>query len=97
VNFVKSGIDIVFCPFCTGGYLCHKRVEVFERSCEDSSFGITMTLNEGNVTVGTDAETGNPSSRRSGIRIRFWCEECHSSPALVLYQQKGNTITEWET
>jgi hypothetical protein len=38
---------------------------------------------------------GNPSSRRGGVAIRFWCEGCDSAPELTLEQHKGETHLHW--
>ena len=39
--------------------------------------------------------SGNPSSRRHGLVIRFWCEHCSSRPELVVAQHKGAEFCEW--
>jgi hypothetical protein len=39
----------------------------------------------------------NPSSRRGGIAIRFWCEGCPFISELTLAQHKGSTEVEWPT
>ena len=38
----------------------------------------------------------NPSARRYGLRIFFWCEHCCAVPVLNIYQHKGNTFLRWE-
>ena len=46
------------------------------------------------VAVGTDQQQ-NPSPRRDGVAIRFWCEACPATPVLNVIQHKGDTIIEW--
>jgi hypothetical protein len=49
-----------------------------------------------NIT-GAQAERGNPSSRRNGVVIRFWCEDCDVISELTLEQHKGNTLLRWRS
>ena len=46
------------------------------------------------VAVGTD-QAENPSPRRDGVAIQFWCEACPSTPVLHIYQHKGDTMINW--
>lgn len=46
------------------------------------------------VAVGTDQQD-NPSARRDGVAIHFWCEACPAHPVLHVVQHKGDTIIEW--
>ena len=39
--------------------------------------------------------SGNPSSRRHGTVIRFWCENCHVRSELCISQHKGSEYLEW--
>ena len=39
--------------------------------------------------------SGNPSGRRHGMTIRFYCELCPSTPNLAIYQHKGTTYVKW--
>jgi hypothetical protein len=40
------------------------------------------------VTTTVDMD-GNPSERRNGVEIRFWCENCHATaPAYVAAQSE---------
>jgi hypothetical protein len=94
------------CPCCNNDYLHHDAVTVFSRR-EDAEFVRKTTVVDNSVA--TDKEfndhSGNPSSRRDGLSINFWCETCGQLDAngvptrkLVLHiaQHKGNTIMRWE-
>jgi hypothetical protein len=47
------------------------------------------------VSVVPSEGSGNPSSRRDGIAVRFWCEACKAKPELLIEQSKGNTYVRW--
>ncbi len=92
------------CPGCSGNNLHHEHVDVYSRHEDDkegvhASVGIGSAWPDcdgvGDVRVGRDL-TGNPSSRRGGIRIRFRCENCQNTPVLMIAQHKGTTYMEWE-
>lgn len=77
------------CPSCGCNYLHHGRVEVFDRA-EDAATGTHVVLDGGKVEV-DNSMVGNPSKRRDGIRIHFWCEGCKDQPYMEIVQHKGNT------
>jgi hypothetical protein len=64
-------------PSCGGNYLHHDGVVVFNR-VEDGEVTTVTTVDGGETTVCQvpSERTSNPSSRRHGIAIRFWCELC---------------------
>lgn len=39
----------------------------------------------------------NPSARRHGIAIKFWCEECPNISLLCIAQHKGSSLISWRT
>lgn len=80
----------LLCPSCSGHNLHHDRIEVFERG-EDKDHGVHVVVDDGRATVDTSLQ-GNPSSRRHGLTIRFWCEACSAQFNLNLAQHKGNTL-----
>ena len=84
---------ILRCPCCSGAYLHHGRVEVFERP-EDASTGFHVHVDGQRVHIDTDL-AGNPSRRRTGIKIAFECELCGTNGTLSFVQHKGNTFVEW--
>lgn len=84
----------LLCPSCGHFNLHHERIEIFERS-EDEPRGIHLTVFHGKATFDTSLE-GNPSSRRHGLKIRFWCETCVARPVLSFSQDRGTTYVEFE-
>ncbi len=84
----------LICPSCKSSYLHHDKVEVFECG-EDASYGIHVTVENTKVTLDTSLE-GNPSARRHGLKIYFWCEGCAAKPILTLQQHKGNTYVNFK-
>lgn len=84
----------LLCPSCGSNYLHHDLVEVFECE-EDATHGVHAILAEGKAIFDTSLK-GNPSSRRHGLLIRFWCEGCKATPVLSISQHKGNTYVNFE-
>jgi len=97
----------IACPNCGGINLHHSLVTTFWREKEDADHGLrVMSGRPGehrqsqdveSIVKTTTAMTGNPSSRRDGVEIRFWCENCHALPRLLLAQHKGTTELKWAT
>jgi hypothetical protein len=86
------------CPRCRHepGYLHHRKVETFFRR-EDAKEVIVAIAEGGRVKLEqrvSDA-SGNPSSRRDGVRIHFWCELCGDGLILNVAQHKGCTRLFW--
>lgn len=88
----------LLCPRCGSEQLHHVVVEVFDRS-EDEPTLIKTTANMGrgtSVAEVSSAGSGNPSSRRDGVRILFRCETCGDDPIyLNIAQHKGSTEISW--
>ena len=88
------GKQALRCPMCRSEMLHHTTIEVFERT-EDASTGLHVTIKDLSVTVNTDL-AGNPSSRRHGFKVGFWCEECDETSVLSVEQHKGTTYFKME-
>jgi hypothetical protein len=93
-----SDSAILRCPRCRHDFdhLHHERVEVFERR-EDAEF-INKTAVAGKFTscgYRPNEGSGNPSSRRNGILIHFYCESCGDGLVLAIAQHKGSTVLSW--
>lgn len=83
---------VLLCPQCGGECLHHDKVEVFER-CEDMG-GLHITVTD---KVETDRDLDeNPSCRRHGLKIHFWCEFCNAIPVLSIAQHKGSTCVDFK-
>lgn len=89
----KDGFALL-CPSCGGDFLHHDRVEVYEPLHEDAETGHHVIVAGGQTTVTSDL-TGNPSARRNGLTIRFWCEGCWALPLLRFAQHKGTTYVQF--
>lgn len=88
----SSSEDLLICPSCGETTLHHGKVEVFSRDGEDSQTGRHVVV-ESNGWVNTDNSMGrNPSLRRDGILIHFWCECCADKSVLSIAQHKGATL-----
>lgn len=79
----------LLCPVCGFNYLHHFKIEIFDRA-EDATSGLHVTVEKSAVTVDSNLQ-GNPSGRRDGLSVRFWCEGCHNISMLTIGQHKGNT------
>ena len=82
----------VICPKCRFEYVHHDNgpVEVWQRSEDSGESGYAVLSGEQGVRAIAPAE--NPSLRRSGIRLHFWCEGCGEKFALTFAQHKGETF-----
>lgn len=87
-----SGAELL-CPACGFNYLHHEHVEIFERG-EDAPHGVHVSVKGGKAEIDTDISS-NPSLRRHGLSIQFWCERCHSISVLHLSQHKGCTLVDF--
>ncbi len=101
------GDNVLLCPCCGGENLHHEAVTIYDRF-EDAP-DVRVTTVEGNEFVSSTVPndtSANPSSRRHGVGVDFWCESCHgesnSKPAkftehfvLQLQQHKGSTYLDW--
>jgi hypothetical protein len=91
--------NALHCPNCKYSYLHHDVVTVYSRQGgrEDAEQTITTEVSDGGTTRHTMDPSGcsNPSSRRDGLAIRFWCECCDYKPELTIEQHKGYTYLGW--
>ncbi len=85
----------LLCPLCGGNYLHHKVIETFER-CEDAEEGMHTTITRDRVDVKYEPLVDNPSPRRDGLKIEFYCEFCGNQLTLVILQHKGETWVGWD-
>lgn len=91
-----GGSQMLCCPACGNGYIHHEDVLVFSRRTEDAPSQLTRVVAGGMAMVGDSGQGRNPSSRRDGIAIRFWCEGCGADDfELTIEQHKGNTFVGW--
>ena len=88
--FKEDNFDVLKCPGCGGrSGLHHYRVEVFDRE-DDDRFGLHVSIQDGKMSQDQDM-TDNPSLRRGGLSVFFWCENCEDLSVLHIAQHKGQT------
>jgi hypothetical protein len=88
--------QLMHCPKCGSGYTHQTRVDVFQRDIEDAKTGLRISI-EGTTTNISRDMAHNPSYRRDGIIIYFWCEGCgedHPGFSIIIVQHKGRTFFE---
>jgi len=94
--------SILHCPHCAGTNLHHIRSEVYNRASEDDYFGTMSITDDAPPECVKDMKfetsfSNNPSTRRNGIRIFFYCEWCPEVSVLDIIQHKGSTYVVWES
>jgi len=90
---IKMEQDTLCCP-CGCPQIHPFKTESFFRSAEDSEYGTHSTTNHNEARTDRDMKE-NPSPRRDGIKIYFWCEWCRKNLELQIIQHKGDTIIGW--
>jgi hypothetical protein len=92
----------LLCPRCGSEFLHQAEVTVYSRAEDDDVTVKTVVGLDGAATAALvqSSASGNPSARRHGLAIRFWCEECgddrdHDGVELTIAQHKGVTALEW--
>lgn len=90
---IEEGTNALLCACCgESNGLHHATIDVFDRQ-EDATKGLHVHVHAGQAAIDTDL-TGNPSARRDGIKITFWCELCGGSSSLSIAQHKGQEFIE---
>ena len=88
------------CPNCDSNFTHHNTVEVFFREEDQQDVpGVSLKWdpNESQTATSLLLQDQNPSDRRDGIRLGFWCEECpNEAMSLCIVQHKGETFMYWE-
>ncbi len=81
------------CPSCGDDMGLHHEdqpVDVWQRGEDAECVGYSIL--PGDQGVKAISGKGNPSERRSGLRLHFWCEICGMKFALAIAQHKGQTL-----
>jgi hypothetical protein len=84
------------CPRCGGRHLHHNQVTVYDRN-EDAPRVTKIEVRDGSalVTRADSCASANPSDRRNGVAIEFWCEDCDRHSELCVTQHKGGSFVGW--
>lgn len=92
--------DALVCPWCGGTTISYEVVTVFDRA-EDAPH-VRETAIEGDSIeskVVVAATSDNPSPRRNGVTLYFYCEDCDPGRdegfTLEIAQHKGQTLIKW--
>ena len=93
-SYVEGAGAELKCPSCNSNALHHEKVEVFDRE-DDETEGLHVVVSDGKVTTDSNL-AGNPSRRRNGLSISFWCEDCNVKPVMEIVQHKGSTFINFE-
>src|SRR5262249_30257487 len=89
--------DLV-CPNCGEPYGFHHDAVVVYSRAEDAETTVETLVDENGKVTCLDvpsAQSRNPSGRRDGVAISFWCELCPFKGELTFAQHKGATIVKW--
>jgi len=86
-------LELLCCPQCGFHCLHHDKVEIFECE-EDANSGVHVVVCDGRAVI-DNSLAGNPSERRHGLRIHFWCEGCQVRSVLTIVQHKGSTFVKF--
>lgn len=95
---VQIDDGVLLCPVCGELYLHQDVTRCFERG-EDEELCLVSTITTDCVETELRKAPDNPSKRRKGLTISFWCEFCTPSqfPAfsLNIAQHKGLSLAWW--
>jgi len=99
---MDSNGDGLCCPRCGENNLHHDAFDWYWRPAEDRPSN-NIRIEYDTATMRPDAAKRNPSTRRDGMRLQFWCEHCHGGDQperprfeLLIYQHKGTTYIVWD-
>src|SRR5262249_10018285 len=83
----------LICPQCGGENLHHGAVTVFDRNEDEPRVAKIEVRDCSALVTRVESKTsGNPSDRRDGIAIEFWCEECEGTSEFLIAQHKGTSF-----
>jgi hypothetical protein len=89
--------DQLLCPHCGSNNLHHSGVSTYDRKEDAEKVRVTHVTDTAVSVANVDeAHSNNPSPRRHGLAIEFWCELCPSTPVLAIMQHKGTTYIGWK-
>ncbi len=92
--------NALLCPHCSSEYLHHTHIINYDRA-EDEETIVTVIEH---IDDGYNCETSlpaakpkdNPSARRHGLEVQFYCEACTAISKLRIAQHKGITYMSWK-
>lgn len=88
------------CPYCKDPIgLHHREVHVYFRKNDRDKTGCAVSVKDGCGLVKYETQGSmkeNPSTKRDGIAIRFWCESGCPDSQLNIMQHQGETYLRWD-
>lgn len=85
---------ILHCPKCDREGMHQMRVDVWQRT-EDNPEGAHTFCVDRKVFIDNGMEH-NPSPRRGGLSIHFYCDQCGTNSRMDIFQHKDNTFIKME-
>jgi hypothetical protein len=85
----------LLCPSCGDNCLHSTAVTVFDRVEDADQTRETVIGDDISILSVPSSRSRNPSARRHGIAIYFWCEVCQANVELTFAQHKGATLVQW--
>ena len=90
--------EALMCPNCGNVYLHQDKVTVFNRDeDEETEFVAEIQGKKAKAQLLPSSRTKNPSARRQGLTISFYCECCPAKKLQMhISQHKGTTYFKWD-
>ena len=88
---MKIDSDLLCCEHCGEINLHQHKISMFCRDEDKDVQHIIIDAISGQIEEGIDRSGRNPSSRRQGMIISFYCEHCDYETDLLIGQHKGVT------
>lgn len=97
----SENTSVLECPRCGSEYLHHAGATFFDRR-EDGKEALVTRVKGASTRMQVEHNPkGNPSARRDGLAVAFWCEACSDQTdaddtiELTIAQHKGQTEIGW--
>jgi hypothetical protein len=94
IKFGTADAELL-CPNCGHDHLHHEGVVSYDRAEDDERIMMTTVRGQYASSLVTQNNAQNPSARRDGVAISFWCEGCHEHWELTIAQHKGKSLCQW--
>lgn len=88
----------LLCPLCTGAFLHSTYVVVYDRHQGGlKTFETTIDHVEMSRSAVDSEVSDNPSEKRHGLAVGFYCEDCGEDEEfeLTFAQHNGQTLVQW--
>jgi predicted GIY-YIG superfamily endonuclease len=92
-DIFMSSDSVLHCPVCDFPFTHLKNVTVWARPEDCTPNTVLIETQTGHIHVGNSNE-GNPSSRRDGLSMLFYCENGEHTFIIDIAQHKGETFAD---